>query len=406
MFVSVRPVILGFSLAVVVLNVPSNAPAQQPAPQTPQAASDEYFNPQTGDTTYVGAEEPPTGWKKMQPVPPLDTGLPPGTMISWRRGTEPRLYVDPATGEPHWIHFPQTPGSGWLPTHFTSNPQPVNAASSPASLTGRSSEADEYFNPQTGDTTYVGAGQTPPAGWKKMQPVPPLNAGLPPGTTISWIPGQEPRLYVDPATGEPHWIHFPETPSSGWLPTHFTINPQPANAASSPASQPGQASGSNEYFNPQTGDTAIFGPGQTPPPAGRRCNLCRRKAPACLPAPWSRGFEGRSLAFTSTRKPETRNGSPSQRFRPRGGSPFIPPFRQRPKRRNQGRIPSTPALQSQTSRVESTDYGAGSYSDKQNDMAGATLQGTVYDSTGTLRNDRNQYLHHRRRRAQNRATRL
>jgi hypothetical protein len=216
-------------------------PRWVPPPGT--AYEREFFDPQTGDSYNFGpGEQPPPGWKKLRPVPPLSLGLPQGSTVSWIPGMEPRLYVDPATGESRWIHFGTEPPQGWkrlLPRMF-----------SPPGT----DHPNEYFDPHSGHSYNFGPGQRPPAGWKKLKPVPPLRPpSLPEGSTVSWIPGHEPRLFVDPETGASKWGYGPFGGPKGWLPLSPLLEPPPGTDAHT------------EYFDPATGASAEFGPDSTPP---------------------------------------------------------------------------------------------------------------------------------------------
>jgi hypothetical protein len=213
-------------------------PRLTPPPNTD--SNREYFNPQTGESYIFGpAQIPPPDWKKLQPVPPQDPRNP-YAMISWIPGKEPRLYVDPETGKSQWVSYGDKPPDGWKPLRprFTPPPQTDNKG--------------EFFNPETGDSYNFGPDQEPPPGWKKLQPVPPQDPRNP-YVMISWIPGKEPRLYVDPETGTSQWVSYGDKPADGWRP----LNPLWA--------PPAATRQLREYFSPRTGETYQFGATEEPP---------------------------------------------------------------------------------------------------------------------------------------------
>ena len=199
-------------------------------------AGEGYFNPATGETYQVPpGQQPPNGWVKLGPTPP-QAGLP-GAMVSYIPGKEPRLYVNPKTGETQWVDFPYQPPDGWIPLRPTLPPQQQPVAP-PQAGPGQAGPGSEYFNPQTGETYVVPPGQQPPGGWVKMGPVPPQTS-LPPGSTVTWIPGQEPHLFVDPATGAAQWVYYGENPPAGWKPATPTMSPKPVAAGGGAASGAG-----------------------------------------------------------------------------------------------------------------------------------------------------------------------
>lgn len=166
-----------------------------------------YFNPANGESYSFGPhQQPPAGWKRLDEIPPQVHSLPPGAMITWMPGMEPRLYVDPQAGHTIWVHYGEPPPKGWKPLIRL-------GAAPPLTLDDMT-----YFNPETGESYTFAPGQSPPKGWKKLNPVPAQVQGLPAGVTVSWIPGMEPRLYVDPETGNADWVHHGKQAPRGWQP--------------------------------------------------------------------------------------------------------------------------------------------------------------------------------------------
>ena len=173
------------------------AAIQQPSYTTPIIAT-EYFNPETGEGRSV-----PDDWVKLGPTPPLEgpgRGL---VMGEYPIGKEPRLYVNPKTGEQQWFDWEDDPPPGWV------KKDPLI----PGYFDGPSSE---YMNPRTGAVTRV------PDNWVKLDPTPPLPGA---GGLImpEYIPGREPRLYVDPQTGEQQWVMYKEKPPQGWVEKKFGV---------------------------------------------------------------------------------------------------------------------------------------------------------------------------------------
>ena len=201
-----------------------------------------FFNPQTGESYIFGPKQtPPVGWKPLTPIPPAIPGIPPGSTVTFIPGQEPKLFVDPNTGNLQWVYFGQQPPSGWKPL--------IERATTPPLTT----DGGEFFNPATGEWYRFGPALTPPEGWKPMQPLPPVNSGFPPGTTVTYIPGREPRLFVDPATGNLQWVYFGEEPPAGGLLVLPRYTP------------PAMATDTRTYFDPATGAFRVLGAGATPP---------------------------------------------------------------------------------------------------------------------------------------------
>src|SRR5438445_467275 len=75
-------------------------------------------------------------------------------------------------------------------------PPPTVTRPAQQSGAGQPSAAGElttFFDPQTGNYGEAGSGDTPPPGWKKLNPV-----GRQPNPFESYLPGSEPRQFVDP----------------------------------------------------------------------------------------------------------------------------------------------------------------------------------------------------------------
>ena len=219
---------------------------RRPGPPPLTQHEGDHFDPGTGEWFRFGPRQtPPDGWKPLRPIPPRDPWLPPGSTVTYIPGREPRLFVDPETGEPKWIYFGEHPPQGWKPLRRRPKMPPLTQ------------DEGDSFDPQTGEWYRFGPGQTPPDGWKPLRPVPPRDPWLPPGSTVTYIPGREPRLFVDPETGEPKWIYFGEEPPQGWKPLLRRPGPPPL------------TQNEGDSFNPQNGEWRRFGPGQ-PPPSGWR----------------------------------------------------------------------------------------------------------------------------------------
>lgn len=75
-----------------------------------------------------------------------------------------------------------------------------------------------YWNPRTGETKSFVKPTDAPTGWINLDSIPPI-PGVAPGMMVSWLPGREPRLYVDTTNGKLHWVFPPKLPLAGWTPT-------------------------------------------------------------------------------------------------------------------------------------------------------------------------------------------
>jgi hypothetical protein len=208
----------------------SDAPAQgAPIPNavgdTPVNLAVEHFDPKSGAVVSVT-----DGWVKLGPVPAYP-GQREGIDIYWIPGREPRLYVNPQTGEQKWVEFGTNPPTGWVPRDPT-----VHAPGS-----------GEYFDPQTGKVTDVPAGSIP------LQPIPPY-PGQREGIDIYWIPGREPRLYVNPQTGEQKWVEYGTNPPAGWIPRTMLMGP---NAAAAPQAGDRNEGGGHTFSRGTTHDDLV-----------------------------------------------------------------------------------------------------------------------------------------------------
>jgi len=211
-----------------------------------------YYNPETGEVHgFPPSQTPPPGWKRLKPIA-LHPGwniISKGGCVLFEPGREPKLYLDPDSGETKWLRWPYIAKGNWKPF--------VPLFFPPAGTT----YGTEYFDPQSGQSYHFQEGQTPPPGWKKLQPIPPhpseLIAGK--GGCALFEPGKEPKLLVDPKTGESRWMYWPYTkPSQFSLPLSPLIAPPPL------------TENSRQYFNPATGETYNFKKGETPPPGWKK----------------------------------------------------------------------------------------------------------------------------------------
>ena len=201
----------------------------------------EYFDPQTGNSYNFGpGQEPPDEWMKLKPI---SDSLPvlPGSTVAWLPGREPRLFVDPATGENCWIHGSGEEPSGWLPL------RPLMV---PPSLTNLE---QSWYDPLTGESYVFGRDRSPPDGWKKLKPIPSCVPFLPPGSTAAWFRGLESRPYVNPDSGDVQWADPIKGAPAGWIALQLRFTSPP----------PAKFGG--EYFDPTTGESRVFGPGEEPP---------------------------------------------------------------------------------------------------------------------------------------------
>lgn len=208
-----------------------------------------YFNPLTGESyNFKPGETPPPGWKKLKPIAPHPdiNIIGHGGCVLYEPGKEPKLFVDPATGETRWVKWPYIAvPEGWQPLSFLQ--------SKPA----MTETAGEFFDPATGQSYEFKQGQTPPPGWKKLQPLPPhpdIDI-IGHGGCVLYQPGREPKLFVDPETGKAQWVKWPYIAiGTGWVELRFL------------QSEPPQTQNENEFFDPGTGATYKAGQGDTPPP--------------------------------------------------------------------------------------------------------------------------------------------
>lgn len=230
--------------------------------RTPPAGTGDgrtWFNPATGEYFRFGpGVEPPPGWKRLGTLPPPPGGEPADGAVEQGCKEQPRIYVDPQTGEARWVEAGGSPPDGWKPLRRLDEP-PLDAP-----------REGTFFDPETGRFYEFGPGQRPPPNWKKLGPIPPHTPGLPPGSTVYWVPGREPRLYVDPATGEVHWVRWLMAPEPGWKPLNSIAQP------------PGGTTEEGTHFNPRSGEAYRFGPGQTPPPGWKKLAPLPERDPGML----------------------------------------------------------------------------------------------------------------------------
>lgn len=207
----------------------------------------EYFNPATGESYNFGPRQsPPKEWKKLNaiPLPPNWDIIGRGGCALYNPGTEPKLFIDPKTGDSVWVAWPYAFPEGWQPyTPLLSSPFGT-------------SNKNEFFNPDTGEAFNFGEDQTPPKNWEKLKGIPlPPNWDIIGGGGCVWYePGKEPKLFVDPKTGEGMWVHGPLYAAPvGWLP--FTEL----------STAPPMTGSKNHFFNPENGDSFLFAGDETPP---------------------------------------------------------------------------------------------------------------------------------------------
>ena len=217
----------------------------------------QFFDPQTGNSCNFGpGQEPPAGWRELKPVSDPLAGIPSGSTVAWLPGCEPQLFVDPATGENRWIHGSGEEPREWLPLR-------ASVASPPPTQVER-----RWYDPLTGKSYVFGPDQSPPAGWKKLKPVPSPTPFLPPGLTATWIPGRGSRTYVNPDSGDVQWADPVKGAPAGWIALQLRFTSPPLTECS------------QEYFDPTTGESQVFRSGEEPPPKWKKL----RPRPPQVPA--------------------------------------------------------------------------------------------------------------------------
>ncbi len=107
-------------------------------------------------------------------------------------------------------------------------PQSGNISQLPSST-----QISEIFNVQTGQITTMTPGPPPPAGWEFMQSPPPV---APAGSSVSFLPGQTPELYANPASGQSQWVLPSAQPPAGWIELNldFPAVPAPPSSLTAP----------------------------------------------------------------------------------------------------------------------------------------------------------------------------
>lgn len=208
-----------------------------------------YFNPLTGESyNFKPGERPPQGWKKLKPVAPhpdIDI-IGHGGCVLYEPGKEPKLYVDPATGDTIWVKWPYIiVPEGWQPLSYLQDKPAMTET------------AGEFFDPATGQSYEFKEGQTPPQGWKKLQPLPPHpDAGIiDRGGCVLYQPGKEPKLFVDPETGKAIWVKWPYIAvGPGWKELRFL------------QSEPPETKNAHEFFDPANGTVYKGSESDSPPP--------------------------------------------------------------------------------------------------------------------------------------------
>jgi hypothetical protein len=74
------------------------------------------------------------------------------------------------------------------------------------------------------------------------------------GIDIYWIPGREPRLYVNPQTGEQKWVEYGTNPPAGWIPRTMLMGP---NAAPAPQAGDRNEGGGHTFSRGTTHDDLV-----------------------------------------------------------------------------------------------------------------------------------------------------
>ncbi len=176
-----------------------------------------YFNPETGEYyRFEPGQQPPSGWKPLKPIPSPHPVIAGEGCVLYPPGMEPRLYVNPETGESTWVQFPFVNIPAWLPLVPIYAPPPMTK------------DKHEYFNPETGEYYRFEPGQQPPSGWKPLKPIPSPHPVIAGEGCVLYPPGMEPRLYVNPETGESTWVQFPfVNVPAGWLPLVHRMEADP-----------------------------------------------------------------------------------------------------------------------------------------------------------------------------------
>lgn len=168
-------------------------------PEPPMTGNaDDFFDPNTGHWFRFGPGlTAPPGWKSLGPIPAVNPGAPACARVKFGPGQEPRLFVDPEKGTTQWVYLDQAPPAGWKQILLRMNVPALTV------------DDRTYVDSKSGELKILKPGAKPPESWVKLKPVPPQVAPLlPPGTMIEWLPGMEPKLFVNPKTGESQWI-FP-----------------------------------------------------------------------------------------------------------------------------------------------------------------------------------------------------
>jgi hypothetical protein len=170
-------------------------------------------------TTYV---DPDGLVHPMVPVQPGSEGPLPGSyggraMPVYPPGRDPRLYVNPRTGEQKWVQAFHLPPAGWVeksPLVNGSGAEYVDAGSGqvrrgiPDNWVQLQPMQEFFVNPSTGQGKWVPPGEDPSEGWIRRRD----------DRTVTYLPGREPRIYVDPTTGQQRPVNSGEKPPDGWVP--------------------------------------------------------------------------------------------------------------------------------------------------------------------------------------------
>jgi hypothetical protein len=187
----------------------------------------EFFDPASGQAyDFKNGQTAPQGWKKLQPIPPHpdDNIINRGGCVLYQPGKEPKLFVDPETGKSVWVKWPYIEiGIGWTELHHLPSEPPGTQ------------NTNEHYDPANGTVYKAGEGTTPPTGWKPLKPVPPHPDWkiISRGGCVYYPPGKEPKLFIDPETGESVWVKWPYIEvKEGWQPiSELPASPDKINLA-------------------------------------------------------------------------------------------------------------------------------------------------------------------------------
>jgi hypothetical protein len=225
------------------------------------------------------------------------------------------------------------------------------------------------------------------------------------GQNFNWDPATS--KWVDSATGKGYAFfgYLSTTPPSQSPPTTPAIAagtapatpalPAAPQAQPSAPSSPGTSTGPGEYFNPQTGETATIDPGQTAPAGWTLLQFPPPVAQPGSPVTYLPGQGPQLYANPSTGQSQwtlTCSNPPSGWIKllpALSSAPVLPSSLMPPANSSTTAGANSPATppQTQTTKQPSSDYGSGGHSEQDTNMASGVLEGRVYDTNNSLRDD-------------------